>query len=289
MTSRQHQNWINKGRHDDGLAKPLAQLRDVLRAAGYTVYDFPNTEHLDHMPPEDHTPFSETGWPQRMSPQWWRHAIDIMPPSSTANLPSLQWLGQRIFDDRQAGRITWLKYMNWPSTGKLDEAVQDGWNPNHYHKSSGDTGHIHLSSVTGCETLNSPYYPLSTLMLARAFTKEDKMFLAVQTGGTVYLCDGMHSRPLTGHEFADLRTLINEGLIAIANSPDHPRGGWYEGAFGSVEDTTDAPPALFADSQIQAIADRISTAVVGAVAQLSDDDKPAVADAVRRAMGDTTG
>lgn len=158
MASQQYKNWLAHGRPDSGLARPLAQLRDVLRSAGYTVYDFPNDEHLNAVPPEDHTYYSETGWPGP-SPKWWRHAIDIMPKSGKDG-PGLQALGARMVADRNAGKITWLKYINWPSEGRLDRAVQDGWKPTHYQRSSSDTGHIHISSITGCETLDAPYNPL---------------------------------------------------------------------------------------------------------------------------------
>jgi hypothetical protein len=158
MVSSQHRNWINAGRPDSGLARPLQQLANVLSVAGYTVYTYPNDEHLDDQPPQDHTYYSETGWPGT-SPKWWRHAIDIMPPTKPG-LPSLTRLGDRIVSDRNAGRITWLKYINWPSTGSLSEAVQDGWKPSHYRRSSSDTGHIHISCITGVENLDAPYNPL---------------------------------------------------------------------------------------------------------------------------------
>lgn len=159
MTSWQHRDWIDRGRPDSGLARPLAQLLAVLESAGYTVYEYPNDAHLDAEPPEDHTYYAETGWPIK-SPKWWRHAIDIMPPTRPG-LPSLTVLGQRIFNARQAGQITWLKYMNWPSTGDLSRAVKDTWQPGHSRRASSDVGHIHLSSITGVETLGAPFNPLS--------------------------------------------------------------------------------------------------------------------------------
>lgn len=165
MTSRQHQLWINRGKPDRGLCLPLQLLANTLAAAGYTVYVYPNDAHLDAQPPEDHTYYSETGWPGS-SPYGWRHAIDIMP---SGHLPSLQQIGQRIFDERQAGRITWLKYMNWPSNGNLSQAVQDRWEPSHQRGSSGDVGHIHLSSTTGCETLDSSFNPLAHASVTGGF------------------------------------------------------------------------------------------------------------------------
>ena len=61
MTSRQHQDWLNRGKPDSGLALPLQLLANRLAAAGYTVYVYPNDAHLDAEPPEDHTYYSETG------------------------------------------------------------------------------------------------------------------------------------------------------------------------------------------------------------------------------------
>jgi hypothetical protein len=101
MTSRQHQDWINRGKPDSGLALPLQLLANTLSAAGYTVYVYPNDAHLDAEPPEDHTYYSETGWPSS-SPKWWRHAIDIMP--GPAGKPSLQAIGQNLFNARRAAR-----------------------------------------------------------------------------------------------------------------------------------------------------------------------------------------
>jgi hypothetical protein len=108
VTSRQHQDWINHGSPVSGLCRPLAQLRDVLRGQGWTVYDMGNASHLDAQPPEDHTPYSETGWPGT-SPKWWLHAIDIMPDGKGA--AALTQVGQRLFDaradllDKQMGEV----------------------------------------------------------------------------------------------------------------------------------------------------------------------------------------
>jgi hypothetical protein len=143
MPSPQHAAWIRSGQQWR-LARPLAALRDRLRRYGYTVYDIGDNRHLDHIPPEDHTPYSETGWPGT-TPYGWVTAIDIMPPEKPG-LPSLQALGGRIYADMQSGYagVQWLKYMNWgPSSNNT--AVHDRWEPTHERSSSGDAGHAHLS------------------------------------------------------------------------------------------------------------------------------------------------
>lgn len=267
MTSRQHQDWLNRGKPDSGLALPLQLLANTLSSAGYTVYVYPNDAHLDAEPPEDHCYYSETGWPGT-SLKWWRHAIDIMPPPASKKLPSLQSLGQTIFNARQNGKITWLKYMNWPSDGNLGRAVQDRWEPNHSRGTSGDAGHIHLSCVTGVETLDESYNPLTSVILAGTTTpavtvgdEETPMFLAFQTGGnTFYLCDGMRSRPITLGQVGDLKTLINEGLVPPVLHIDNPRGGWYEGAFGKL-DPVPTPPTVVDPVALQAAVEAALKAV----------------------------
>lgn len=190
MTSRQHQSWINAGRPDSGLALPLAQLRDTLRAAGFVVYDWPNDAHLDAEPPEDHTFYSETGWPG-VSPKWWRHAIDIMPKAGAAGARELWLLGARIAADRQAGRITWLKYINRPPTSNLGNAIQEAWEPNYAKRASSDAGHLHLSSITGVETLSSPYNPLAPV---GAPQEGDDMQLSDLVPGTGTAATNGHDR-----------------------------------------------------------------------------------------------
>lgn len=139
MTSAQHRQWNASGLQWR-LAYPLVAVRDDLRAKGYTVYDIGNDNHMDHDPPEDHTPYSETGYPGK-TPYGWVTAIDIMPNS---RLESLQVLGLRFKNGRNSGVYPWLKYMNW---GPRDDyhAIHSSWQPDYAETSSTDTGHIHLS------------------------------------------------------------------------------------------------------------------------------------------------
>lgn len=165
MTSRQHQNWINNGRPNSGLILPLRNLKSLLVADGWTVYDIGNNSHLDHEPPEDHTPYSETNWPGGQE-LWWMHAIDIMPDKKGAN--ALRALGQNIFNARMSGEIEFIKYMNWPSDGNLGKSVQDRWEPNHSRGSSTDTGHIHISGVTGVTNSDVKFDPRTGVVVASA-------------------------------------------------------------------------------------------------------------------------
>jgi len=141
-----YKRWLAVGK-PYRLAAPPAALRDVLRGHGYTVYDYPDERHQKAIPPEDHTAYSATGWPQPAT-FGVGYAIDIMPPPATSGLPELAQLGRQIFDDRQADvpGIAWLKYMNWePGDGSC---LHDAWQPTHSRRDSTDRGHIHLSGRT---------------------------------------------------------------------------------------------------------------------------------------------
>lgn len=163
MSVQDRLNWIAAG-SPFRLMRPAADLRDVLRGHGYTVYDIGNKAHLEHEPPEDHTPYSETGWPGKAK-YGVGYAVDIMPK---AGLPSLQQLGARILADRNAGApgIRWLKYMNWePERDNGGACWHESWQPNYDRRSSSDRGHIHLSGLTGFEdsTIGAGYDPVARI------------------------------------------------------------------------------------------------------------------------------
>lgn len=142
LTSQAYYNWASAGRPVSGLARPMARLRDRLRGYGYTVYDIGNDDHLTADFPEDHTPFSASGWPVP-TPPWWLFAIDVMPPGP--GLPSLAQLAAQIRRDKMAGdpAAAWLKYMNWePGDGTC---WHDSWQPGYTRSASSDRGHIHIS------------------------------------------------------------------------------------------------------------------------------------------------
>lgn len=142
MASQGYRDWVAAGKPFT-LAAPLKRLRDILRGYGYTVYDIGNVSHQLADPPEDHMPYSATGWPNR-SPRWYGFALDIMPPDDD-DLPTLAQLGAQIYADKMAGHegLAWLKYLNWePGNG---ECHHDKWQPDHVRTDSGDRGHIHAS------------------------------------------------------------------------------------------------------------------------------------------------
>ncbi len=132
-----------------------------LRAHGYTVYMQGNQQHLEHDPPEDHTPYSATGWPAN-APYPYCLALDIMPPRPGQQslitgrlLPSLQQLSAQLYQDKQAGHpgAAFVKYMNWePERDNGGPCYQDSWRPGHARRNSTDRGHTHISSRTDYAT-----------------------------------------------------------------------------------------------------------------------------------------
>ncbi len=103
--------------------------------------------HLQASKPQDHCPFSVTGWPVA-HPYPWVTAMDIMPPKPGSGLPSLQRLGTQMIADRQAGHpgMAWLKYINHePDRDNGGPCWHHSWQPNYARVSSSDRGHIHAS------------------------------------------------------------------------------------------------------------------------------------------------
>lgn len=156
VASQAYYEWIDDGRPWRENV-PITAMGRRLAEHGYTVYYKGNDDHLKKEIPEDHTPFSATGWPGK-SPYPYYMAEDIMPPAAGQKskltgkpLPSLQALGRQLYDDRQAGYgpARFVKYMNWEPEGNYTgPCYHDSWMPDHERISSGDRGHIHVSSRT---------------------------------------------------------------------------------------------------------------------------------------------
>lgn len=184
-------NWIADG-SPFRLMTPAKDLRDILRAHGYTVYDLGDRHHLEADPPEDHTPYSQTGYPDAAK-YGVGYGLDVMPPKDGQRsklddlpLPSLQQLGAQLLADRKAGvtGIRWLKYMNWePERDWGGPCYKEAWRPTYKRTSSTDRGHIHLSGLTGYETstTGAGYDPV-----ARIRGEDDDMPTAAEIAEAVW-------------------------------------------------------------------------------------------------------
>lgn len=169
VASQAYYNWRNDGSPWE-LCRPGVKIADKLRAHGYTVYAIGSDDpsHLQASTPEDHTPFSATGWPVK-SPYGIIFAIDVMPPKAGQKskltgepLPSLQQLGAQIVADKKAGvpGAFPTKYINWETErDNGGPCYQDGWTPGYYRVGSQDRGHIHWSfrSDTAKSTVSDDY------------------------------------------------------------------------------------------------------------------------------------
>jgi len=137
MTSSQHQHWIDLGEHWV-LAVPLIDLKaaivEVWNPPAETIGTIGDAAHLDAQPPEDHTPYSETGWPAK-TPYGVVTALDYSGPGWEA-------LFDHLINERMAGRMLWIKYINY-------KGIHHRWEPNYTSgMSSDDPRHGHLSILS---------------------------------------------------------------------------------------------------------------------------------------------
>lgn len=175
--SAAYASWLRGGK-PYRLMRPAKALQALLRAHGLTVYDYPNDAHLKASKPEDHTPFSATGWPLK-SAVGVGHAVDVMPRNDTvAARRENAAIARTLIAARNAGRpeVAWIKYLNW--TDENGNCRQESWKPNHVTASSTDKGHIHISGRSDCD--DDPradgYDPLS----ATPLTAGDDMGLGTE-------------------------------------------------------------------------------------------------------------
>lgn len=178
MASNAYHDWVEDG-EPVKYGRAAKAVGDKVAAHGYTVYFKGNQAHLEHEPPEDHTPFSATGWPGK-SPYPYVMAGDIMPPAkgqkSKLNgkpLPSLQQLSAQLIKDKKAGvpGAAFLKYINYEPEGEYTgPCYHESWQPDFKRVNSSDRGHIHYSSRSDYATSSaSDDYDL----VARAMGEED--------------------------------------------------------------------------------------------------------------------
>jgi hypothetical protein len=148
-----YRDWVAAGRPWK-FHRPIRALGDQLAAHGYTVYFEGDETHLTKDIPEDHTPFSVTGWPGP-SPYPYCCATDIMPPKPGQTskitgrpLPPLRDLAAALWRDKDAGHppAGFVKYLNWePAGDNTGDCWHDTWQPDRARTTSTDRGHIHVS------------------------------------------------------------------------------------------------------------------------------------------------
>lgn len=141
MSTQDYKNWVAAGR-PFALAHPVADYRDQLWAAGWGRTDvgtLGNEDHLQAELPQDHCPFSHTGWPEANEYPF-VCALDAMHhPDRGLDVGPLvtHWLFEALH-----GRTPWVKYINWQ--GKQYD-VRRNWEP---RPISGHYDHAHVSFRT---------------------------------------------------------------------------------------------------------------------------------------------
>lgn len=183
MASQGYRDWLGAGK-PYALIRPAAAVQATLSGYGLTVYDYPNDAHLQANTPEDHTPFSVTGWPGT-NKRWHARALDVMP---RADVPAAQArkenadIARQLIRDRSAGYAgaAWIKYVNWTDENGYCEQVRwtDAGQPNRaVTRGSSDKGHIHISGRSDSDNDDRAdrYDPIARM---RGLTEEDDMQLS---------------------------------------------------------------------------------------------------------------
>lgn len=136
MASQAYYTWVNAGRPWRP-ARPILELEAWAHSNGVGVLGtIGNEEHLQAVPPQDHTPYSATAWPVKL-PGYIVTAID---------LANVNGLGPAIETQARQGKLPWLKYMNH-SGRHLDSRDLDGDGITWEVYPSSDQ-HVHLSIRT---------------------------------------------------------------------------------------------------------------------------------------------
>lgn len=144
MASTAYFQWVTVGKPYT-LIRPARDLQRNVRRHGLVVYDYPNEAHLTAEPPEDHTPFSYTGYPGA-NRRWNARGLDVMPRSSTnAGRAENAAIAEQIIADRDAKvpGTEWIKYLNY--TDLDGNCWHVSWQPEKRVTRSTDCGHIHIS------------------------------------------------------------------------------------------------------------------------------------------------
>ena len=272
MASQAYHDWLADG-EPVKYGRAVRAVGDKLTAHGYTVYYKGDTGHLQHEPPEDHTPYSATGWPGK-SPYPYVMAADVMPPASGQKskltgqpLPSLQKLSAQLIADKKAGHsgAAFLKYINHEPEGDYTgPCYHESWQPDYKRISSSDRGHIHLSSRSDFATSGaSDGYDL----VARVMGEEDDDMAGIE--------EFYHSvgRAATDDPKETAADRYNRDMFAYSERFAHgfnPGGGTIASKFGEVIGSlNEIKAAQQAQADAVAALGAATTALAAAIAALT--------------------
>lgn len=141
MATAAYRAWVKAGRPWH-VANVVNDYRQQLHAAGWQFTELGtigNEAHLQAETPQDHTPFSATGWPGA-HPYPAVLALDVM--AAGHDEPHVDDLVYYWVTQARAGHTPWVKYINWQGQ-KFD--TRNGWAPT---PTSGHFDHAHISFRT---------------------------------------------------------------------------------------------------------------------------------------------
>ncbi len=219
-------------------ARPIREFVEALRAA-YPAVAFSwyaDEAHYAAVPAEDHTPYSQTGWPGA-SPQWYVFATDVMHrPDLGVDCDVLvpYWL-----TEARAGRMPWLKYLIWQ--GLLYD-VRNDWQP---AANSGHFDHAHLSARTDYVGVGLDGWSVVPHESAAHARKAAGMFRLVDPEGGQFVI-APDTLSATGWSWEQIQdpggvegwALVAAGIgtangnLADPNHDPHADNTWRPGSFG---------------------------------------------------------
>lgn len=293
--SQGYRDWVKAGKPYN-LITPAKALQRNLRRHGLTVYDYPDDGHQQATKPEDHTPYSVTGWPGE-NRRWNARGLDIMPRSSSyAHRKENADIARQIIRDKDAGvpGTEWIKYLNW--TDEDGNCFHVSWQPTKAVRSSTDRNHIHVSGRSDCDsdTRAETYDPFQRMQGGGQPAPVNGGDMAViakdTTTGRHYLCflGGFKSYPIDPNQLPHIKYLAQQGAFSLArqrNGQDDAewegggwiRKGWSEPVFGPLDTTTSVE---FPVSAVDQLVSQVSAKVEETLAELRADVQAAKAAAV---------
>lgn len=179
--------WINAGRPFKVAAPIIYTVNYCKRNNIANLGTLGNADHLTAVPPEDHCPYSDSAWPNRLplvvpvaGERYWVCAGDYA---------NDRGLGNAILRDARAGLLPWLKYLN--AAGQ-HYTYADG-----FKQGSPNTDqHVHLSTFDDAASLLydcAGWDPLAGIPPHREAHPMQKMVRAPGSQA-VYLTDGITAR-----------------------------------------------------------------------------------------------
>jgi hypothetical protein len=179
--------WDKAGRPFKVAAPIVYVVNYCKRKAIANLGTIGNTDHLTADPPEDHTPYSDTAWPNRLplavlvdGERYWVCAGDF---------GNEKGLGAAILRDARAGLLPWLKYLN---VGGMHYTFADGFKQGRPNPDQ----HIHLSTFDDPDSLTydcEGWDPLAGIP-PRKEAPTMMRFVRVPSTPWVYLTDGNTAR-----------------------------------------------------------------------------------------------